>query len=186
MSSKRLNESVSELHKLVSNLDKRDAVVEGFVEELSLEQDSSVQPATSPVVTSFPQQAQPATAAKLAAPPRQSATSVPRPKALKDFLDLVAELRSPNGDLSRAPYAKRIGVGVLLTAVINGFVQNGEISGFWLFIFAMFAGWVAVTSSIKRVRNIGLNPWWLITVFIPYLNIVVLAILFLAPQKKTP
>lgn len=98
---------------------------------------------------------------------------------------MVAELRSPNGALA-GPLCQRIGAGVLLTAVINGFVQNGEISGFWLFVFAMFAGWVAVTSSIKRVRNIGLNPWWLVTVFIPYLNIVVLAILFLAPQKKTP
>ena len=95
------------------------------------------------------------------------------------MFDGVKTLISWDGRLKRLQY-----LVVLITIVISVTIL-GAIFGGKMGTIIAFAGQILlIPSQIKRIRDIGWNPWiWLISL-IPYVGIILGLLLLFVPGKK--
>lgn len=93
------------------------------------------------------------------------------------------------GYLGRGVYALSVfgsmflfmGAGLLVDGLIRGF-EGSPSAILWIPIVAWWA--FAVYCSVLRLRDLGMSTWWLVSIFIPFLNIYLIVKLFLFTSSK--
>lgn len=61
----------------------------------------------------------------------------------------------------------------LLSAGVAALGSVGLVAaGFLLFVMIIMLGWLALSTTARRCRDAGINPWFTLALFIPYFSIV--------------
>jgi len=73
-------------------------------------------------------------------------------------------------------------------AIIVGIKFSGGCSSDNCFYFIAFLGitlgiWINIAATVKRLRDIGWSIWWIILMFLPYVNLIFIIILMIKPSK---
>lgn len=70
-----------------------------------------------------------------------------------------------------------VGIGVVVDGSIRGTLEG---SPTWILGVSIIGWWVfAIYCSVLRLRDLGMSTWWLPAIFVPVLNIYLIAKLFL-------
>lgn len=94
------------------------------------------------------------------------------------------------GRLGRGVYALSIfssmfafmGVGLLINGLIRGGFEGSPSAILWVPILAWWT--FAIYCSVLRLRDLDMSLWWLVSIFIPFLNIYLIVKLFLFTSSK--
>ena len=86
-----------------------------------------------------------------------------------------------NGVAKRQEFWAVAIIGVLLTLVIvaltswvlSGFDANTAVGGILLLATVIISAWLSLATTVRRCRDCGLNPWWTLGCFIPYIGGIV-------------
>jgi len=68
--------------------------------------------------------------------------------------------------------------GVYIVSVIAGVIGlimlegNGGLGALVALVLCIGALWAMLAVTVKRLRDAGLNGWWLVAIFIPYIGTV--------------
>ena len=94
--------------------------------------------------------------------------------------DMLITLLYPYGRIGRLRYAAtfilavitifslRKAVDFVPTHVKSNFAENLIIFTFYsILLFAVIAGWIVMVAVIKRCRDIGISPWWVLLQLLP-------------------
>lgn len=75
-----------------------------------------------------------------------------------------------------------VGAGLLVDGLIRGTFEGSPTAIMWVPII----GWwiFAFYCSVLRLRDLGMSAWWLLAIFVPILNIYLLAKLFLFAEPE--
>lgn len=158
MCSKKLDQEISELHALVIKLDPdAPGSTDGFIEV--------VEAAPSPPPPKPPTNPKP--------PP------VPPPNFLQRSFSFV-------GTLSREYFAKSTIALLVFAGIVILMVGERTLDEGWGILLLGLTAWSFVATLIKRWRDTGNDLWWLLTLLIPYVNLVTSAFILFAPTKKGP
>jgi len=88
--------------------------------------------------------------------------------------------------MSRGYFAKTFLVLAIASLVVLGMLEERTIEEGWGMLLLGVTGWAFLAALIKRWRDTGYNMWWLVTLFVPYLQMVTALFVFFAPSKGTP
>ena len=87
------------------------------------------------------------------------------------------------GEASRQQYWATIAI-VFVVIIIAGISMQYSSELAILIVVAAFASfWAMFAVTAKRCRDIGINPWWTLTILIPYINVII-GILFGCMKTK--
>jgi uncharacterized membrane protein YhaH (DUF805 family) len=64
-------------------------------------------------------------------------------------------------------------VSILVLIIAMMMVEGAEILGALVALIALVATlWAVIAVTVKRLRDAGLNTWWILTVLVPYVGTV--------------
>lgn len=161
MCSKKIEKEINDLHALVSNLDPTESTDDGYIEIVE---------ASAPK-TPAPRLVQP-TILKPGLPPPARAPNI------------LERTFSFSGVTNRSYYFWNTLILLALLGVVIGLVDAGEMNEGWGILAIGMAAWSLLATTVKRWRNTGYNMWWLITLLIPYVSLVMILFLLFSPSKR--
>jgi uncharacterized membrane protein YhaH (DUF805 family) len=73
----------------------------------------------------------------------------------------------------------------LFLVTLAGLGETGAILALiFLLVFAIISIWLTIATAVRRCRTIGINPWWAVTIVVPYIGWIALIVLGVLPPKK--
>ena len=64
-------------------------------------------------------------------------------------------------------------VSILVLIIATMMVEGAEILGALVALIALVATlWAIIAVTVKRLRDVGLNTWWILVVLVPYVGTV--------------
>ena len=119
------------------------------------------------------------------------------PKFLQDFLnqgfDFKSKTKTRQYFLSQAQFLASLLLGFLiylLLTILESSVTSNETSEFTgiffgipLGIYLVYGVWCRVPNSVRRLRDAGFSPWWILIYFVPFGGLA-LFIMHCQPSKK--
>ena len=64
-------------------------------------------------------------------------------------------------------------VGVLVLVVAMAILEGADTLGALVALVALVATlWAIITVTVKRLRDVGLNTWWILAILVPYVGTV--------------
>jgi len=163
MCSKKTEREINDLYGLVSNLDPSESSDDGYFEIVE---------ARAPEV-SAPKPGKTTPLKPALAPP----TKAP---------NILERTFSFNGVTDRSYYFWNTLILLVLSGVMFGLVNAGEMAEGWGVLGFGLAVWSLLATTAKRWRDTGYNMWWLITLLIPYVSLVMMLFVLFAPSKRGP
>ena len=91
----------------------------------------------------------------------------------------VKTITSWNGRLQRMPYLMVL-VVIFIAVTVLGAVFGGTMGK----VIAYAGQILLIPSQIKRMRDIGWNPWFLLLSLVPFVGLILAILLLLVPGKK--
>ncbi len=80
------------------------------------------------------------------------------------------------------------GGGIMLSANKGGMasstVMAGGVMGLVMLVFSLLMFYISVVITIKRLRDAGLSPWFVVLYFVPFANLLLFIYLLIAPSKQ--
>jgi uncharacterized membrane protein YhaH (DUF805 family) len=78
-----------------------------------------------------------------------------------------------NGTAKRQEYWAVLIISILLLVGGMVLVEGGSAAGAMIALGVLVASlWLLVATTIRRLRDAGLNGWWVILIFVPYISVV--------------
>ncbi len=81
------------------------------------------------------------------------------------------------------------GGGIMFSANKGGMasstVMAGGIMGLVMLVFSLLMFYISVVITIKRLRDAGLSPWFVVLYFVPFVNLLLFIYLLIAPSKES-
>ena len=184
----QLDEKVSELHALVSSLKPGDRRSSKPI--LVATRDKRPQPIELSLSTKAPQVSEAAFSLTATPPearqPKRSPVAVPVNQSTTAQPNGFQRLLSPMGNIGRWAYVKTIVSSLVTLTILIGLQENGHIHAIWSSLGIIATFWVGLVASLKRCRDAGQNPWWLVTLLVPYVQFLTALFLLAAPSKIRP
>jgi uncharacterized membrane protein YhaH (DUF805 family) len=82
-------------------------------------------------------------------------------------------------------------MSIVLASVIGAVIMTDAsamapvIGGLVLLFVAILAAWACIATSVRRCREAGITPWWVLGNFVPYIGIVVFIVIgVLGPKQQ--
>jgi len=95
------------------------------------------------------------------------------------MFDGIKTLTSWNGRLKRLPYFMVI-VVIFIAVTILGAIFGGTMGK----VIAYAGQILLIPSQIKRMHDIGWNPWFLLLSLLPFVGFILAVLLLFVPGKK--
>ena len=162
MCSKKLDQEVSELYALVSKLDPDAPGSCDFIIE-TVETSHRPRPQKKP-----------------------SNIKPPKPPPPTPPPNLLQRSFSFTGTLSRAYFAKNTATLIMFSGLVVIMIDVSSLDEGWGVLLLALTALSFGATLIKRWRDTGNDLWWLLTLLIPYVNLVTTGFILLAPTKKGP
>jgi hypothetical protein len=160
MSSKSVEKEINDLHALVSNFDPNESSGDGYVEIIE-----------APIPKS-----------KVSAP-KPVKPVLPPPTKLPNILERTFSF---NGVTNRSYFFWNTIIFLVLSAGVISLIDADEMNVRWGILALGMMVWSLLANLAKRWRDTGYNMRWLLTLLIPYANLVTILFLLFAPSKRGP
>ena len=66
---------------------------------------------------------------------------------------------------------------------MNYYLEDYPLIGFFSLFTICHGYWMLFAAYVARIRNIGKNPWYVLILFLPFLNLIFLVFLFFVRSK---
>lgn len=76
-----------------------------------------------------------------------------------------------------------LGIGLAFMALGSGGVFLGALV---LLAVGVITFWFSLATAVRRCRDAGINPWFVLTLFIPYINWIPLIVFGVLPTAQKP
>lgn len=78
-----------------------------------------------------------------------------------------------NGTAKRQEYWAVLIISILLLVVGLALVEGGSaVAALVALVLLVGALWVLFATTVRRLRDAGLNVWWILLIFVPYVSLV--------------
>jgi len=92
-----------------------------------------------------------------------------------------------NGRVMRREFWRTLILGGMIHFAAWMAVMFTDVSNWTLILISISGWWFSVAVSVKRCKDIGISPWWVCCMFMPYIGIFALfAIGFLKTNQRKP
>ena len=78
-----------------------------------------------------------------------------------------------NGTAKRQEYWAVLIISIITTIVGLALVEGGSaVSALVALVLLIGTLWVLLATTVRRLRDAGLNVWWILLIFVPYISFV--------------
>lgn len=79
-----------------------------------------------------------------------------------------------NGTAKRQEYWAVLIISIITTIVGLALVEGGSaVAALVALVLLVGTLWVLLATTVRRLRDAGLNVWWILLIFVPYVSLVV-------------
>ena len=77
-----------------------------------------------------------------------------------------------NGTAKRQEYWAVLIISIVLLVVGMVLVEGGAVAALIALGVLVASLWLLVATTVRRLRDAGLNSWWVILIFVPYISLI--------------
>lgn len=77
-----------------------------------------------------------------------------------------------NGTAKRQEYWAVLIISIVLLVVGMVLVEGGAVAALIALGVLVASLWLLVATTVRRLRDAGLNAWWVILIFVPYISLI--------------
>ena len=77
-----------------------------------------------------------------------------------------------NGTAKRQEYWAVLIISIVLLVVGMVLVEGGAVAALIALGVLVASLWLLIATTVRRLRDAGLNAWWVILIFVPYISLI--------------